>query len=219
VFQRARHNWEQASQAPEHRQGGPGGLFYLAYTEDGRVDGYATYRISGATLTVNELMAATKPANTALWRFCFDVDRVSGTEALRRPVDDPLPWLLADPRRLQRSPRDGMWLRVIDVAAALELRSYSQSDRMVLEVQDELCPWNNGRFELEGSAEGAVCRATDSAPDLAIAVSALASAYLGAVSFTTLAQAGLAQEHTPGALGRADRLFAVQHQPWTPSGF
>ena len=219
VFQRALHHWERDSQAPEHRQGGPGGLFYAAYEDGGRVDGYATYRISGTTLVVNELMAATEEANTALWRFCFDVDLITCTEALKRPVDDPLPWMLADPRRLQRSTRDGMWVRLIDVSASLKLRRYLQSDRLVLEVRDEVCPWNDGRFELEGSSEGATCRASSSSPDLVLAVSDLASAYLGTVSFSTLSQAGLVDERTPGALLRADRMFAVRYAPWTPHNF
>ena len=219
VFQRAPHHWERESQAPEHRQGGPGGLFYAAYEDGGRVDGYVTYRISGTTLIVNELMAATKEANAALWRFCFDVDLISCTEALKRPVDDPLPWMLADPRRLQRSTRDGMWVRLIDVGASLMLRSYMQSDRLVLEVRDELCPWNEGRFELEGSSEGATCRTSSASPDLVIGVSDLASAYLGTVSFSTLYQAGLVDECISGALLRADRMFAVRYQPWTPHNF
>ncbi len=219
VFQRALHRWERDSQAPEHRQGGPGGLFYAAYEDGGRVDGYVTYRTARPTLVVNELMAATEEANTALWRFCFDIDLMSCTEALKRPVDDPLPWMLADPRRLQRSTRDGLWVRLIDVGASLKLRRYMQSDRLVLEVRDELCPWNEGRFELEGSSEGATCRASSSSPDLVLAVSDLASVYLGAVSFSTLSHAGLVDERTPGALLRADRMFAVRYQPWTPHIF
>ena len=219
VFQRALYEWERDSQAPEHRRGGPGGLFYAAYEDNGRVDGYVTYRTRGSTLVVNELMAATREASTALWRFCFDVDLMSCTEARKRPVDDPLPWMLAEPRRLQRSIRDGMWLRLIDVVLCLKLRRYMQSDRLVLEIRDELCPWNEGRFELEGSSEGATCRATSSSSDLVVGVSNLASAYLGAVSFSTLSQAGLVEERTPGALLRADRMFAVRYQPWTPHSF
>lgn len=219
VFQRALHHWQRDSQAPEHRQGGPGGLFYAVYEGGGRVDGYATYRITGSTLVVNELMAATTEANTALWRFCFDVDLISCAEALKRPVDDPLPCMLADPRRLQRSIRDGMWLRLIDVSAALKLRRYMQSDRLVLEVRDGLCPWNEGRFNLEASSEGATCGTTSSSADLVLGVSALASGYLGTVSFSTLSQAGMVDECTPGALLRADRMFAVRYQPWTPVNF
>lgn len=269
VFQRPMHHWERDSRAPEHSQGGPGGLFYAAYAENGRLDGYVTYRTSRPALIVNELMAATTAANAALWRFCFDMDLMERTEAVKRPVDDPMPWLLADPRRLHRSTRDGLWVRIVDVAAALPLRRYPENDRLVLAVQDELCPWNHQRFALETSPapitpapntpipaapihgdsapaapapvasatitpapaasapaapvpsapESASCRATDAAPDLVVAVSALAPAYLGAATFTTLAQAGLVEERTPNALRRADRMFAVRRKPWTPYNF
>lgn len=223
VFQRAPHQWQWDAQAPEHGQGGRGGLFYAAYhnADDGGIDGYATYRTSGAgALTVNELMAATGEAAAALWRFCFDTDLVSTIHAVKRPVDDPLPWLLADPRRLQRTTRDGLWLRIVDVAGALSQRRYAAADRLVLEVRDEFCAWNNARFELESSPDdAAVCRPTDAAPDLSIAVAALATAFLGAAGFAALAPAGLVSEHTPGALRRADRMFAVPLRPWTPHNF
>ena len=219
VFQRAPHHWDRDSRAPEHSDGGPGGLFYAAYEDGGRIDGYATYRTRGGVVIVNELMSTTKEATAALWRFCFDLDLTNSTEAIKRPLDDPLPWMLADPRRLRRSTRDGVWLRLVDVAAALGLRRYMASGRLVLEVRDEICPWNERRFELEGSSEGANCRASSLSPDLVLAVPVLASAYLGAVSFSTLAQAGVVEERTPGALLRADRMFAVRYQPWSPHGF
>ncbi len=219
VFQKPMYRWERESRAPEHRQGGQGGTFYVAYEEDGRMDGYAAYRTGGGTLTVNELMATTREAATALWRYCFDVDLMANTEALKRPVDDPLPWMLADPRRLQRSARDGMWLRVVDARAALEQRLYMENDRLVIEIRDDVCPWNDGQFELEASPEGATCRPANSSPDLTIGVSALASTYLGAVGYSTLHGAGLVEEHTPGALLRADRMFASNQKPWTPHNF
>ena len=219
VFQKSRHLWEREKQAPEHRQGGQGGLFYIAYEDGGRIDGYAKYRTSGNTLTVNELMATTTEANAALWRFCFDLDLVTRTEAERRPVDDPMLWMLADPRQLQRITRDGLWLRLVDVAESLELRSYMESGRLVLEVRDDLCSWNQGCFELEASPEGATCRPSTASPDLTVTVAGLASAYLGAASLTKLFQAGLVEERASGALLRADRLFATRLAPWTPCGF
>ena len=44
VFQRAPHHWERDAQDPIHSQGGSGGVFYAAYVEDGRIDGYVNYR-------------------------------------------------------------------------------------------------------------------------------------------------------------------------------
>ena len=226
VFPKPPHKWQEEASSPDAlepqprvRGRGRGGLFYASYEEDGRIDGYAIYRSNRPTITVTELVTATREAATALWRFCFDLDLMGVTEAIRRPLDDPLPLMLLDPRRLQRTVRDGVWLRVVDARAALEQRSYAEAGRLTLEVRDDVCGWNNGRFELEGSAEGASCRSTDASPDVTIEASALASAYLGTVSFTTLAGTGLADEHTPGALHKAERMFAVQHKPWTPFNF
>ena len=219
VFQKAPHLWDREAAAPEHRQGGRGGIFYVGYYEDQRMEGYARYRTNEGTVTVQELMAVSREAVSALWRFCFDTDLVNRAEAERRPVDDPLPWMLADPRRLQRSTRDGLWLRLVDVATALSQRRYSDEGRLVIEVEDEVCPWNAARFELEASTEESVCRTTDAAPDVAITVAALASTYLGTVTFTTLADAGLVEEKKAGALARANRMFAAQQAPWTPCGF
>ncbi len=219
VFQKAPHLWEREARAPEHRQGGPGGIFYVGYYENDRMEGYARYRTGGGAVTVQELMASTRNAGAALWRFCFDTDLVSQAEAERRPLDDPLPWMLADTRRLHRGARDGLWLRLVDVAAALAARQYAENGRLVFEVADSFCPWNAARFDLEGSPEGASCRITEAPPDIAIDVAALASTYLGAVNFSTLALAGLVDEKKPGSLELANRMFAVQQQPWTPCGF
>ena len=226
VFQKPPHRWEEEARAPDAldpnprvRGRGRGGIFYAAYEEDGRIDGYVSYRSSRPTIFVNELMAVTRNAAAALWRFCFDLDLMSVTEAVKRPLDDPLPWMLADPRRLQRTIRDGVWLRIVDVPAALEQRSYLQPGRLTLQVRDGTCPWNVATWELEGSPEGATCRPTDASPDLTIDVSALASAYLGTMGLHALHGAGLVDHHAHDALHRADRMFAVEHQPWTPYNF
>ena len=219
VFQKAPHLWEREALAPEHREGGRGGIFYVAYYESERMDGYARYRTSGDTVIVQELMAVTPEAVAALWRFCFDTDLVTRAEAERRPVDDPLPWMLADSRRLQRGTRDGLWLRLVDVATALPMRQYAEEGKVVVEVQDNVCPWNARRFALEAAREGANCKATEAAPDMVMSVAALASTFLGTVTFTTLSRAGLVDEKKAGSLARADRIFAVQQQPWTPCGF
>ena len=226
VFPKPPHKWEEESRAPEAhdpdprvRGRGRGGLFYAAYEQDGRLDGYVAYRSNRPTITINDLMAVTREATAALWRFCFDIDLMGATEAIRRPLDDPLPWMLSDPRRLQRTVRDGVWLRIVDAAAALEQRRYAEPGKLVFQVRDGLCPWNENCFKLDGSPEGATTQASSASPDLTVDTSALASAYLGTVAFTTLGGAGLVDEHTPGALQRADRMFAVPLKPWTPFNF
>ena len=194
---------------------------HAVYERDGRPDGYVIYRtnIGEQRLRVYELMAATDEAHAALWQFCFSVDLMTTTEAGNRPVDDPLLWMLADPRLLRRSPSDGTWLRLVDVAAALSSRSYASEGRLRFDVQDPLCPWNQGRLELEAGPDGARCRSTAERPDLVLSAADLGAVYLGAVRFRTLAQAARVHEGTPGAISRADAMFVTQTQPWCAHGW
>ena len=113
-----------------HGQAG-GAVFRVVYEEEGRPLGYAKYRTGDDMLEVQELMGLTPAAWAALWGYCLGMDLTTGTTASRRPVDDPLLWMLADPARLQRSVMDRMWLRIVDVGPALERRRYAVEGRLV----------------------------------------------------------------------------------------
>ena len=99
---------------------GASAFFHVVCEGDRGPEGYVAYRINGNTLPVVILAVVTREAYATLWRYCFDVDLMSTTKAWKRPLDDPLPWMLADPRRLKRSVRDNLWLRLVDVQRALE---------------------------------------------------------------------------------------------------
>jgi predicted acetyltransferase len=108
--------------------------------------------------------------------------------------------------------RDGLWVRLVDVEAALNARTYKPGDPVFLDVADELCPWNAGDWEV--SPEGT--SRTTQEPELRLDVSALGSAYLGGFTFGQLARAGRVQELAAGALDRPDRLFRADRYPWCP---
>src|SRR5439155_12478824 len=131
-----------------------------------------------------------------------------------RPVDGPLSWLLTDARHAQPSARaDFLWLRPLDVAALLSTRSYPVPGRLVLEVVDG-AGLAGGRFAVEAGPDGATCAPTGAAPDLTLGVAALGSVYLGGHPVRTLAAAGLVDEHTAGAVARADAMFRAEVAPW-----
>lgn len=219
--------WAERFRDPEHRRHGASAYFCAVYEQDGRVDGYVLYRVRdrwedhfpAATLIVAELIAATDDAHAALWRLCFDVDLIATIEARNRPLDDPLPWRLADPRRLRRSLRDALWLRIVDVGDALRARRYASDGRIVLEVRDPFCPWNEGRYALEGGPDGAECTTTTAGPDITLSAADLAAVYMGAAAAATLARAGRIQARTEGALRTADGMFAWHAAPWCPMDF
>ncbi len=207
-------------------RGGFSGRFYVQYEEDGEPLGYARYRVRGGnqdglpngTLAVQELIAATDGAYAALWRYAFGVDLIGTIEAHLRRVDEPLVWMLADPRRLVRHPHDSLWVRIVDVPAALEGRRYASEGRLVVDVRDSFCPWVEGRYGLEGGAEGARCRRTDAEPDITLESADLAAVYLGGARLRTLRQAGRVQGE-PEALTRADAMFSWDPLPWCPEVF
>ena len=210
------HRWDARMWDLEFTRGGSSKYFHIVYEDGGAIDGYVTYRIRRSTLIVRELMATTTAAYAALWRYCFDIDLRTETVARDRPVDDPIHWILADPRRLRRSLRDGVWLRLVDVETALAARSYQATGTLVIDVEDATCPWNQGRYSFDVGPGGAHIRRTTAEPDIIMPASCLATCYLGAASVSNHARTGRVEARSEGALALADLIFATSKQPWSP---
>ena len=127
---------------------------------------------------------------------------------------------MADPRRLRTTALfDHLWVRVLDVPAALSARRYPTDARLVVEVHDPFRPSGEGRFLVEGGPDGASCRPTGDAADLALGAPELGALYLGGVAATTLARAGRVDERTAGALRVADAFFTSTPAPWCCTPF
>jgi predicted acetyltransferase len=196
---------------------------FVVLEADGEPQAYAIYRThmsweagsSAARLEVLEAFGTTPRATAAIWRWLLDVDWMAAVEAELLPPDHPLFLLLATPRRIRYRMADGLWVRLVDVGAALAGRAYGDGGALVLEVRDAVCAWNDGRWRLEGGE----CSRTDEEPDLALDVGALGSAFLGAVSFAELRAALRVEELREGAVERADALFAWRPLPWCPEIF
>jgi predicted acetyltransferase len=212
---------------PVRRPPGASPLLLALYQEGRRPTGFATYRIhqkfSGGraqgVLMLDTLIAGTVEAYAGLWRFLLDVDLVIRVEAEDRPVSEPLVLLLEDLRDLEQRPADGIWLRLVDVPAALAGRRYAADGGVVIEVRDSFCPWNQGVYELEVAGGVASCRRVRRRPDLVLDTDSLAATYLGGVGFRALARAARVEERRHGALARADAMFASDPPPWCPVHF
>ncbi len=212
----------------DHARSANGMKFLAAYEAGAEVEGTAIYRVKPdydergpkGTLRAIEVLAATPRAERDLWRWLLDVDLVGRVRAVRTPVPHPLQLLLAEPRRLGFTVGDGLWLRVVDVQAALAGRTYGRPGTLVLEVGDTFCPWNAGRWRLAAGEDGsATIEPTDAEPDVSLDAGDLAAAYLGTFRFTELARVGRAVEGTPGSLVRADAMFAAGRAPWCSTMF
>ncbi len=198
-------------------------VFYAIHEDDaGTPDAFAMYGIKhewprglpSSEAKVKRLVATTPASHIAIWRYLCAIDLMARVKADTRPVDEPLQWLVEEPRALRPELEDGLFLRPVDVAAALSARGYVGSGELVVEVDDGHRPEAAGTFELQVDAGVGVCRRTDRAPDLACSVRALGSTYLGGVNWTTLAGADRVQERTRGALAIADGLFRCDRAPW-----
>ncbi|WP_158842293.1 GNAT family N-acetyltransferase [Saccharothrix deserti] len=189
-------------------------------------DGYLVYKVEPGehdpgdekptTLAVLDLWARDAEAWADLWLFVLGIDLVVEVTASGRPVDEPLQWLLGDRRACRMTDEyDETWLRLLDVPAALAARTYREGEPVVIGVRDVYLPENSGTYRV---AAGGVTRVEDGA-ELVLDVDVLAAAYLGDVSFSTLAATRRLDVVEAGALRRADALFAVDEVPWCGSYF
>lgn len=185
-------------------------------------DGYLFYRPEPKwtdrgpdyALHVQELVARTPQAYAALWRYLLDADLVGEVRWQRAAVDEPVVHMLADPRQAKRQVVDGLWLRLVNLDTAMAARRYSGPLDVVVEVIDDFCPWNAGRWRLSVDDDGAGTFTPSDAPaQLRLDVADLATAYLGGATMAELSRSGHVAELAAGAVLDTSRAFATDHAP------
>jgi predicted acetyltransferase len=215
---RSRAWWEERRlrDDPARRQGGP--LNRVLLELDGQPAGYALYTVeqsweggaSSGKVHVVEAVSPSAEGTRELWRWLLDFDWTSQIVADLLPVDHPLFLLLAEPRRMRFELNDGLWVRLVDVGAALSARLYRGEGGVVFDVRDSFCPWNEGRWRVSSSGASRV----DADADIALDVTSLGSVYVGGFTFAELAAAMRLEERVSGAVERADELFSTGVKPW-----
>lgn len=224
MFSRTENWWKSRRLAdPEARRAGAGILNRILLRLDGKSEAYALYRlqqsleagITSGYITVIEAIGTTPEATREIWRFLLDIDWVAHVKAAILPLDHPLFLLLARPRMAKIRMTDALWVRLVDVQAALAARRFGAGEPVVFQVADSFCPWNEGSYRVGASG----VERTGAPPDLSLDVTALGSAYLGGLSFSMLAHGGRVTELRAGAIARADVLFRAERAPWCPEIF
>jgi predicted acetyltransferase len=221
---------------PADRRHDTSPLHCMLAEDDGGPRGYALYSavsrwdsdtsLPDSTLNVREMVAADAAAGAALSADLLSRDLTTEFRLRGRPVDDPLLYQLADPRRARPRLKDALWVRIIDVPGALARRRYSAPADVVLEVRDDLLPANAGRWRLtttgfaeDGAGLSATCGPSSSAPDVLLDVTQLGAAYLGGTTLGALAAAGLVTEGRPGAVRQLSTAWSWDPAPWCPVNF
>lgn len=224
MFARAPEWWQDRLLADQPwRRGGGGALRCVVWEGADGSAAYAFYRVnqtlergmSTGHVFVLEAIGDSPAATYAIWRFLFGIDFLARVKASLLPLDHPLVLSVAEPRRLNISLRDGLWVRLIDVGAALSARGYATDDSVVIEVTDDFCPWNAGRWRIGGGK----VEKTTGVPDLVCDVASLGCVYLGGYTFAQLSRSLRVAELRAGAIARADAMFHSDRLPWCPEIF
>jgi predicted acetyltransferase len=170
---------------------------------------------------VFDLFAASDEAYRNIWSYLAGIDLVEEIELTERPVDEPIRWLLPDARALELVALvDFVWVRLLDVCAALTARRYAVPGEVVLEVNDEdLGGYATGRVRLSANGDDVACTPTTEPPDVRLSQRALASSYLGGFTLRERALVGDVEELTPGAVDRLDAMLATPLPPWNQTWF
>jgi predicted acetyltransferase len=232
MLTRHKQYWEVALADPEFtREGSSPERCVIADDETGP-RGYALYAVRpkwgpdalpNSELDVRELFALDRDTTLTLWADLFSRDLVGEISVRSRPLDDPLLHQLADRRRTRATIMDGLYIRLVDLPAALTIRSYSSAVDVVIEVTDDRLPANAGRWRLQagGPADGVkpTCERTTADPDLVMPVVVLGAAYLGGTRLGGLADAGIITEVRPGALMALSTAMWWDPAPWAPTTF
>lgn len=213
--------------AERHREGRTALRFAVVREPDGSASGYAAYAQKPAwgengpdsEVLVRDLAASTPQGYAAIWKFLFGIDLHRRLTAGHAAADEVLPHLLLDARAAQLRVGDQLWIRVVDAGRALSARRYAVPLDVVLDLTDDFCPWNTGRWRLTGDADAARCERTHEPADLELTAAELGAIYLGGTTPAQLAAAGRIRELTPGAVARTTLAFRAEREPWCPEVF
>jgi predicted acetyltransferase len=218
------HLWDRTLRLSSTDPGAKDKVRAVRYDDErGTPQGFAIYQMkenekdySAHTAEVITLISATDDAYNALWRYVLDLDLTATVSAHLRSVDEPLFWQVADKRAIQATVHEHLWLRILDVPAALRARTYGAPLSLSIAVTDPY-GFAAGKFALTIDGAGTAYVTTDTtrdAADLVMSVNDLGSLYLGGVSAVTLVRAGRVVSNSRGAAAAFDLAFRSKVAPW-----
>jgi predicted acetyltransferase len=202
-------------------------LFAVVRDEAGVPRGSAVYKVNEVPFenfrprhtAKADVLAESAEARVRLFQFLWEHDWIVEFDVESQPVDDSYRRLLGNARAIATQAKiDVLWIRLLDVPAALAARTYETAGRLVIAVEDK-DSYAAGVYALEGTPDGATCVRTTESPDLTMSVQTLGSLYLGGYAASALAEVGLVAEDHAGALKTADRMFKTAIPPYCATWF
>ena len=204
------------------------------YDDKNEPDGYLLYQtremsapssdpIPDQEFAISDFVWRDMNGYRGLWEFIRGHDLAGKVTTAFAPEDDPAPTLLLEPRILKRQTSDGIWLRVVDVAATLAERGYDHAGETTINIEeDPQCPWNVGTYRLTTDAVQAEAHrlpAHQGEAEITATPAALASLVAGHASLSQLVRVGRASVSEPKRLPALDALFSTRYRPHCMNGF
>lgn len=220
--------WDYLLLDPQVARDGANALRHvLHYDDSGTPTGYALYRVKedgnaqgpNNEVRIVEVDGLNAAASGRLWRYLFDLDLARSFRKTNCPVDDPVQFMLADPRAVMMELSDGVYTRIVDIPQALTARAYGSEVDVVIGIEDEQLPENSRNWQLTAGPSGATCRPARRKPDLSMGIRELGAVFMGGPTLAGFAAAGRVVEHKSGAVARVSRAFAGDRQPHCPEFF
>jgi len=197
-------------------QGFDSELFCYAWRRAGEVRGYLIYGVEdgedGRRLSVDELAYADHEALLNLLRFCADHDsQVASVELVGHALDS-LVDVVEDRDALDLELRPGQMVRVVDVPEALSAVPYPGVDgvELVLSVEDDHAPWNDGTFAIRVRDGEAAVEPVERRPDASVGIGTLSQLFVGYQSAERVRVHGDLTARDPEAIADLARLFPPQ---------
>lgn len=151
-------------------------------------------RDTGAELEMLQFLAQLEGPTKLIWKHCYDPRH-------------PLPWALSDRRLVHTTQEaDGVWARIVDVAGALEARSFEHDGEVAFEVVDPIDD-QSGNYQLRVTGGVAEVKPATGSPKVQVQLAALASLYSAIQGANELAVTGVISGPAD-EVAALDRIFA-----------
>ena len=215
--------WAYRIDDPEHRRDGACELRALVVERDGEARAYALYAVKQewgpggptGTVRIRELAAVDPASRAAVWRVLLGHDLTNTVEWRLAPVDDPILTMMSGVRGVVRSVADTLWVRVLDLPAAIAARTYATAADLVVEVSDGFTGHTAGTWRLALRPDGGEATRVDAEPEVRCDVSEVGAAFLGGSSLVQRAAAGRIHGD-PDAIARWSAAMSHEPRPWCP---
>lgn len=170
------------------------GLLALYRNESGEPEGYLHYQVENRVMTVLEWVSVTEGARSGLWEFVGNHDSMIDRLLMTVPMDDPLPFLVADPRFKQET-HPYFMSRIVDAEAFVSQYRFASGpeETLLIRLQDAHAPWNDGTFRLAIGTDGKATLSREEeefAASVTLDIQALTALLLGGRRPGLLAEAG-----------------------------